>query len=343
MSMPKAGAKTRSLQTAVVSTVFLAALLPGMTMMVVFILSTMGGAGLAAASGEVLVATMALVAICAVGAVFVGRVVMRPLRRLRAHVAIAARARARVPQTRTDRADEFIEIASIASGVESLRVEIETRVRQRDQLATTVAHDLRTPVWASIHMLETALANETAPVDRHAIERVLIELQRVSRELDHLVSVVRGDSARTVAVGSCASLRSVVEDLVATWGHVVSGGIEVSSTNDAPVALACDQARRVLENLVSNAARYTAGAVVVEVHRGVVRVANHASASTGWQPTQTPEAAREATSWTESGFGMGLGIAQHILEEVGGRLVVEPRTRDSFGVLAYFPVQGVAR
>ena len=341
--MAAAGTKSRSLQTAVVSAVFLAALLPAMTMMVVFIVATIGTAGVTSAVAEIVVATVALVIVCGIGAVSVGHVVMRPLRRLRAHVAIAARARARVRKAAADRGEEFIEIASIAKSVEYLRDEIETRVRQRDMLATTVAHDLRTPVWASIQMLETALEGGTDKIDRHALARVLVELKRVARELDHLVSVVRGDADREVVVGSCASLRGVVDEIVATWGHVVSGGIEVSCTDDVAVALACDRARRVVENLVSNAARYASGAVVVEVHRGVVRVSNYALSGSDLAEGQAQQVADDVQTLTESGFGMGLGIARHILEEVGGRLVVEPKSRDTFGVLAYFPVQGVGR
>jgi signal transduction histidine kinase len=121
--------------------------------------------------------------------------------------------------------------------------------------------------------------------------------------------------------------------------------VSVFRTREAPDAIECDQLilDRVLDNLLTNAAKYTeTGSIVVEVG-GTPGFLTVKVSDTGrgidedkiqsiFRPAATPPADRAPRS-----FGVGLSVVVQLLDQIGGRIEVMSRAGRGTTFWAHFP------
>ena len=209
--------------------------------------------------------------------------------------------------------------------------------RLKDEFVALISHDLRTPLTSIVGYTELALDEEMEPpLDderRSYLEVVARGSERLLRLVDDLLFVAR------LQAGKGLQLERRELDLTAIALQVVdeaqpraaAKGLSLSCSADGPVTIEADKGRifQLLENLVSNAIKFTPSEGSVEVRvstasgSGVLEVSD---TGIGFSPRDAERLferffrASSAVSNQVPGTGLGLYIARAIAEAHGGRI-----------------------
>ena len=284
---------------------------------------------------EVLAVVGALALMVGFGPKLAGRA-LRPLKNVSAVAGELRRgrlgSRVALPELGSRR-DEVGEVArSFDAMAESLEKLFETERESKEALRRFVAdasHELRTPLTSILGYLD--VLNESGDKDpsvRHrALEAMRNEGGRMARLVEDLLVLARLDARREVAEEPV--------DLVALAREVVSNHperhIELVAPDLAVSVLAEREAlRRVISNLLSNAAKHTIPEKKIRVSVGregweaVLRVADEGVGIPEYALPHVFERFYQAeSSRTGEGSGLGLAIAWETVEALGGRIEVE--------------------
>ncbi|HEU5315969.1 MAG TPA: HAMP domain-containing sensor histidine kinase [Chloroflexota bacterium] len=323
------------------------------------------------AAQTALIASAAPIALLAAGgiacAVFSLRLSRHVLQRLGAlgdatrRVAAGDRTvRVPTPDDPATRRDELDALGASFNAMVARLADAEARARDaeaaRGRFFAGVSHDLRTPLTTISGLLES-LRRETwdGATSAEFLEVAHREAQRLTRLVTDLLDLSRLDAhAWTVErepVDVAALAESVTADLAAPGGPLAGRAATVHG-DGRPTAWADElQLRRVLQNLLVNAATYSPRDAPVEVDvaadptGGVVRV-SVADRGPGVPPEDAARifdrfyrgaAPREKDKEPAPGTGLGLAIARGIVDSHGGRIWVEPRG-DGHGARFVFTV-----
>lgn len=271
-----------------------------------------------------------------------------PLQRL----AGAARAVASRDFSRRVEVEGSAEVAEVARAFNEMTAALEQSDRHRQNMVADVAHELRTPLSVVQGNLQ-AILDDVYPLDKAEISRLYDETRLLSRLVDDLrelaladagqlrLNLVSVDVAQIVEV-TTESLALVAEAQGVLLGTDIPYGLP-------PVKGDPDRLAQVFRNLLINALRHTpsGGSVSVSASRasGVMEIAV-ADTGEGIAPEDLPhvfdrfwraDASRTRTSgggvgripsagrdyrWA-GGSGLGLSVAQSLVEAQGGRIWVE--------------------
>lgn len=247
--------------------------------------------------------------------------------------------------------------AQVAARTESLRLtnialaranlELEELAKRREQMVLEVSHDLRTPltsVKGAAENLLDGIAGELEESQREYVEIVRDHAQRLIAAINKLVDAARQPEPSvdldlaTVDVGALArdvtrSLQPIAEERGVEL--VVDAGSDVDTLADA------EKLRKVMENLVGNALKFTdrGGTVRIAVARskGDVRVTVK---DTG-VGIEEEELARvfdrfhRGRDKDRPGSGLGLAITRDLVRLHGGDVVAssEPGRGSTFSAV----------
>jgi heavy metal sensor kinase len=230
--------------------------------------------------------------------------------------------------------DEFGQLARVVNDTLS---RLEEAFEQLRRFTADASHELRTPLTAMRSVGEVALQRSlSGPGYREVIGSMLEEVDRLTRLVESLLTLTRGESGRippTLEMVDLTGLAaSVVEHLRVLAEEreqslIIDAGAEVSATCDPAIL------RLGLINVLDNAIKYTPG-------RGTIRV--------GVRETPSGEAAIEVEdtglgisamhhgriferfyrvdqgrSRESGGTGLGLATARWAVEVNGGRIELE--------------------
>lgn len=204
--------------------------------------------------------------------------------------------------------------------------------RRKDEFLATLAHELRNPL-APIRYASRLLRSTTPPamIDDlgQMIER---QLAQMSRLLDDLLDVSRITRGVLELKSTRIDLRSQIEAAVASARGLVEGaGLTLElQLAEAPMPVEGDGARllQILENLLSNAVRYTDRGGQITVHGLVdrdfvtveVRDTGIGIAASKLEQIFELFNQGEATHRSASGLGIGLTLSRRLAELHHGRL-----------------------
>jgi signal transduction histidine kinase len=216
-------------------------------------------------------------------------------------------------------------------------------IAARDQFLAVAAHELRTPLATLALIVDHLLV----PLDRHSTTEpggVVVQkrqLAMLKRQVDRLTALAAEmlDVSRITAGGlklslGSVDLRDIVSDVLDRFDleiqrrHVT---LKVHAPNPVPGIWDAARVDQVITNLISNALMYGAGrpvevSVRVEASQAVVVVRDHGIG--------IPEDAQNKifgpfahvfTATHHAGLGLGLWIAQQIVQASGGRIKVDSR------------------
>jgi len=204
--------------------------------------------------------------------------------------------------------------------------------RLREEWTAIVAHDLRQPLSVIALATETLVrAAKPAPgsTAEKAVARVHGAIDRLSRMIRDLYDAARIDAHRLTLERAPVDLRELLVEVAARTGDGARIRVDLPPALPRVLADAC-RVEQVMENLLANALKYGDPGAEVEVtaavERGVVVVA---TANRG--PVLPPEAVgllftrfyRAHTDGRTEGLGLGLYIAQGLVEAHGGRIWAE--------------------
>jgi signal transduction histidine kinase len=281
-----------------------------------------------------------------IGALLLGSWILRPLERLRGTAGQLAggELNARAP------VDGPREVADVGRSFNEMAASIEELFDARRQLVIWASHDLRTPL-ASLRAMLEALEDGLARPEEY-LPAIGEQVQTLSLLVDDLFELARIDAGVLTLELREASLRPVVESCVrAVEAEARARHIQLEARVDAAlprVWMAPEKVERVLLNLLTNALRHTptdgAVAVVVEPQDGRVVVAVD---DTG--QGLTPTAARrmferfwrgdDSRTAATGGAGLGLAIAQGIVEAHGGEIWAENRAAGGARIAFTLPLE----
>ena len=303
---------------------------------------------------RIMLALLAVLLVTVVITLAVGRRVLRPIRSMtRATQRIAGGDRlARVRITGND------ELARLGSAFNTMADSIETSERQRQQLVSDVAHELRNPL-ANVRGYLEGVQDNLVRADGAWVESLLEETMLLQRLIDDLQDLALADAGRLRIHAEWTDAATLAAHVVAAHRHQAeTASVTVSLQAPATAPLVADpvRIRQVIGNLVSNALHYTPpnGAVTVAVRldpRSSAIVIEVADTGIGIEPEHLSHLfdrfyrADSSRSRETGGSGLGLAIVRHLVEAHGGvvevastvgrgstftiRLPIEPAHRSS--------------
>ncbi len=230
-----------------------------------------------------------------------------------------------------NRQDEFGLLAKTFNGMAE---RVELTIKTLKQFVEDAAHEINTPLTALRTNLELTTAYEMSSAARTDIEKALNELSRLEKLTHSLLTLARLEAPGAVVTRSPLDSTALIRQMVERCASRAEQA-EISLKTDIPaepVIIQADQTQitRVLGNLLDNALKFTpaGGCVTIglreeenEVHFWVQ------DTGIGIPEADIPKLfsrfhrARNAAAYP--GNGLGLVIAQSIVDEHGGNISVE--------------------
>jgi PAS domain S-box-containing protein len=205
--------------------------------------------------------------------------------------------------------------------------------QMKSDFVSTVSVELRTPLTSIYGFAQTLLREDVAFGEserRTFLEFIARESERLTTIVDALLNVARLDTGDLTVSLESTDVGRVVENVLAAAAAEANGHRLVADVANAPAAQADpDKLRQVLDQLVSNAVKYSpAGGEVTVSARRLDDTVEVAVVDEG---TGVPAAERERIfskfykggDAQGRGTGLGLFIAQGLVHEMGGRIWVD--------------------
>ncbi|MBI4673490.1 MAG: HAMP domain-containing protein [Chloroflexi bacterium] len=233
------------------------------------------------------------------------------------------------------------ELGELARAFRSMSRDLQKTLQARTDLVSNVSHELRTPLTAIKGLTETL--RDGAVEDLNARDKFLASIEnetdRLIRLVNDLLVLSRADSQALVLHREPFDLGELVNacaEELALYAHAQRVTVQV----DAPLTVVNadpDRIRQVLVNLLDNALRYSPPGETVRVKifsdaQGVtVAVQDHGPGIPLAQQVRVFERfyradkSRARDGRSASGAGLGLSIAQVLVEAHGGRIILESR------------------
>jgi two-component system, sensor histidine kinase and response regulator len=249
--------------------------------------------------------------------------------------------------------------ATLESRIEQRTIELEGAVRAKSQFLANMSHEIRTPLNGVLGMLELVRQTELAPAQQRFIETARRSGETLLGVINGVLDLSKIEAGKVKLERSAFDLRTVVEEVTELLSELAYGkGLELACFVPAnlPTAVIGDagRLRQILTNLIGNAIKFT--------KRGEVRVRAYlmerdlSSALIAFEIADTGigishkqrehifEAFVQADSSTTrryGGSGLGLSIAKHFCEMMGGSIEVTSKvgSGSEFRFTARFDVQ----
>jgi two-component system, OmpR family, phosphate regulon sensor histidine kinase PhoR len=209
-------------------------------------------------------------------------------------------------------------------------------LRVKDEFVASVSHELRTPLTSIRGYVDLLLERDDLDSNHRAqLEVVARNGERLSRLVDDLLDTAWVNGGSMEVLRDRHDLSEIVRASVeAATPAAVGAGVELEL--DAPPTLTAliDAGRiaQAVDNLISNAIKYTPSGGRVEVRLGVdggrieICVADSGIGIQAGDRNQLFTRffrARHAEEQSVQGVGLGLSIAKSIVESHGGRIEVD--------------------
>lgn len=216
-----------------------------------------------------------------------------------------------------------------------------------ERLAASLAHDIRNPIAAAkslVRQIAEEPAAETTPEYARVAEQ---ELDRVEASIAHLLRFAREEPVKLHEV----QLRDVVDSAIEVTRERTSGVRVEASVPEIALRADADALRRVLANLLTNAADAAReqpdarreirvdGGKTLDGARAWIRVADRGA---GIAPELRDRLFEPWVTGKDAGTGLGLGIARKLCAAHGGELEIERTSAEGTAMLVTLPVGGAS-
>jgi two-component system sensor histidine kinase KdpD len=196
-------------------------------------------------------------------------------------------------------------------------------------IASTIAHELRTPI-AAVRGAAEALRRESLPPEtrEHLLEVIVRAADQLGRLADDLLAATRTDADRLrVTIEPCDVAAVATEVVAAARAAAPTVSIHLEIAVEAAQAAADPgRLRQVLANLVDNALVHGGGTVTLEVAEASGRVTAAVSDSGPGIPIEDRERIFEPFERRADdevpGVGLGLHLARELVEAMNGTLTL---------------------
>jgi len=216
---------------------------------------------------------------------------------------------------------------------------IESAFQKITQFTADASHELRTPVSLIRTEAELALRRSRPQSEyEESLRQILHEAERTTQLIEQLLQVARADSGRESLTMQTLDLTKILRSTVNIWQQVAAARDIKFSTNipETDISVTGDQAllRRLADILLDNAFKYTPSPgfvkLVLEVRQETAVITVQDSGVGIAHEDQEKIFERfyrvdKARSRELGGVGLGLAIAQWIVAQHRGTIIVESK------------------
>jgi signal transduction histidine kinase len=254
-------------------------------------------------------------------------------------MASAASEMAKGNYDRRVRASSRDEVGELARAFNRMAADLAETDRVRRDLVANVSHELRTPITALQAVLENLVDGVTEP-DQQTFEPMLGQVERLGRLVKQLLDLSRLESGAVPLDRTAFRVQPLLEHAVReTQLHSPEVPVQVSvDARDLTADGDPERVHQVVANLLENAVRHTPRGGIVEVvaRRGddgvVIEVLDEGPGIPEAEQARVFERfyrADTARASSDGGAGLGLAIAQWIVDLHGGD--IHPERREPHG------------
>ena len=249
--------------------------------------------------------------------------------------------------------------ATLETRIAQRTIELENASRAKSQFLANMSHEMRTPLLGVLATLELVRQSELVPTQQRRVETAWHSAETLLSIINEVLDLSKIEVGKVELERSAFDLRTIVEEVTEAFSNLAYGkGLELACfvPADLPTALVGDpgRLRQILTNLIGNAIKFTeCGEVGVRVQ---MIEQNVSSALMSFEVSDTgigiPAEKREqifeaftqadgSTTRPYGGTGLGLTIAKHFCEMMGGAIHVmsDPGVGSTFRFTAQFGLQ----
>lgn len=234
------------------------------------------------------------------------------------------------------------ELQALGRSLDEARERAIASDRQKSRFLAMISHDIRTPMSAVISTLEL-LSDPTSQADAERLREVALSSSRqMLYLLADIIEVSRSDGWNFAIQKEVVAISDVLEATADAWRPLaeqrgLSLSLALGDTLPRHVETDAKRLRQVIDNLVSNAVKFTAvGSLsisaatvsidltpflriaVTDTGRGIGEAEQHRLFQEFSRISSQGELAAEGT-------GLGLAICKRIIESMGGRMGLESK------------------
>jgi len=229
------------------------------------------------------------------------------------------------------------ELQRLSETLNEMLSRIESSFQRVSQFTADASHELRTPISLMRTEAEIALKESRGEAEyQDALRHILSEAEKTSTLIDKLLSLARADSGRESLDLQPLNLKELIVALVNDWHQIVSGhgltleedilGDDLFISGDRIVIV------RLVNILIDNAVKYTPkdGKIAVTLRSdhdfAILTVQDSGIGISSEDQIRIFERfyrADKARSREIEGVGLGLAIAQWIVDQHGGSITVQ--------------------
>ena len=295
------------------------------------------------------VAIAAAIAMSALISIGIARNGLRPLMRLAGQMDVISsqRLNQRLPID-----DLPAELAGLANAFNAMLARLDVSFVRLSEFSADIAHELRTPVSSLLTQTQVMLSRErTVDEYREVLASNVEELERLGRMVSDMLFLAKTDNAPEPVTRESVDLGREVNELFEFYEALAAEkSIELRVNGRLSVMGDRVMLRRAINNLLSNAIRYTHANGLVQVKlmesggEALISVTNPGEAIPSDVRSHLFERfyrADSSRSRNTEGAGLGLAIVKAIAEAHGGSVEVRSSGRNN-EFLMRFPTTGSA-
>ena len=226
------------------------------------------------------------------------------------------------------------ELDALTKGVEDLGRSLSGQEKLRRRLMTDVAHELRTPLTVAITQIE-AVSDGILEATPERLNMCVNEMKRLGELIGNVEALSRLEGEALAIHKENTNMKRFLEPAIESFTPVfIKSNIELTAElkDDITCEIDRDKFRHIIDNLLSNALRYTnsGGSVNVKLyahgHDAIIEVSD---TGIGISKEDLPNIferfyrADESRTRVTGGSGVGLAIVKAAVDAHGGKITVE--------------------